>query len=334
MDSKTTDNSFYRYMDLKKNTISANTKRSYFYFFVKLYREGSWSKDYGVSGHEDLSWLQDHMEEVMEISIRTLALSTVRSRTSIFKDASKLLGFKDAYLYYSIEHVNLKKDLADVTKKQKRTAVQEKYKIDYNEYVDWMNEVTIIAIRLTNLPPHLIKFKDYEVIQEAFVLQLMYQNPLRRDIGDCRWYRDCVKASLGVPTNHKCNCVFRDDNQNYWLSLKDFKNQSTIGDQMFQLNDTCKYFLSHMMESDWNQTNSLLINKKKGRMTRDTFGRNCFKEYIKHLKSGKASRINDWRSAIVSWTFKGDTSMALRMDLAQAMCHSVRTQQQHYEKKD
>ena len=88
-----------------------------------------------------------------------------------------------------------------------------------------------------------------------------------------------------------------------------------------------------MMESDWNETNSLLVNKKQTDMTRDTFGRNCFPRYMEHLKSGKPSRINDWRSAIVTWTFKDDKSLAVRNELAQSMCHSATTAQQFYEKK-
>ena len=86
-----------------------------------------------------------------------------------------------------------------------------------------------------------------------------------------------------------------------------------------------------LAKSDLNKTSSLLLNRKKKPMTKETFAKLFQSTNQKY--TGVRSRNNDWRTCVVSHHFKDDSSLAKRKNLADRMCHAPTTAQEHYEKK-
>jgi len=169
------------------------------------------------------------------------------------------------------------------------------------------------------------------MVQEAIFLSIYYKYPLRRDLGDCLLLTSESQETDVIKTK---NYVVK-KNATYTLFLNAFKTAKKDGvvkcRKEFALSEKVLAYIDWVVKSPSNQTNSLLINQRCTPMTDHIFAKLFAKTMGKY--TGVESRINDWRSAKVSHTFRNDTPLSVREELADFMCNSVITQMTHYEKK-
>jgi hypothetical protein len=171
---------------------------------------------------------------------------------------------------------------------------------------------------------------EYLLVQEALVLLMYHNNPVRRDLGECQIFRTQMKPGI-MPTDEKINFVYRTEGK-YFFVLRQFKNDKRIGNHTTELSPEIITLVSWIMASPLNKTDSLLVNRKLLPMNRDIFGRTLFPGIMKKW-TGKASRMGDWRSAKVN-SLPLDATLLERQTLATKMCHAVSTQMSHYQKVD
>ena len=283
---------------------------------------------------DDLSWIDLNAENIItEMEVRFQNKNTLRSRISHFTEVCKCLGFMKSWKTFSDKHKKLWKDLQSLPK-QTRTAKQEEMKIEYTDFKSAVKKSQKIANKILKEDPNAetTEFDIYLMVQEALFLSIYFKFPLRRDIGDCSIIRNQDERRGKDLT--KINYVERGVKGNKWyLFLNSFKNVKKVEkkDRIFDLGKQIGKYLNWIANSKINNTDSLLLNQKRQRMTRDTFSK-LFQDTNERY-TGKRSRNNDWRSSVVSFHFKDDTSLDEREKLAKKMTHSTTTQMLHYEKK-
>lgn len=312
-----------------KPDIAEGTKEQYKIAVNKSYRECQFTTCGNCDCKDNLFWIEKHHEQLYEELKSRLTLSTLRTRTNVFKEISCQMGYRNAYIFFGKKHKELFTELKKQTLKQERTPRQEELKIDYNAFKAGMDTAYDIALKI--IENDSITPSDYLLVQEAFIMCCYFDYPLRRDLADCVLFREPVGWIDTLPTDEKVNCIFKDCNGDFWLSLKCFKNVKSYGDVCYKLGERCGILLDWIMKSPVNTTDSVLINESLGAMNRDTFGRNTFTKLMMKY-TGKPSRCNDWRSCVPSYIFNGSNPLAERQELARRMCHSVGTQMAHYEK--
>ena len=306
---------------------SKNTTNLYAMCLRKLHERGNFD-----CSANDLCFLQDHATCIEIMTKWFPKESTRRQQISILQSVSNCLGFTESALQYTKVSSMLWEKNKENQKKQELTERQEKNWVTAKQYN--------LAVKksIENAKQSLLKdpnseeatFQDYLAVQEALILQFYKLYPLRNDLVDTIFVREPVTKKSWSPDNDK-NYVFK-KGKSFYLMLNRYKTWKQYGRQTFLIKSPMTKYCRWLFEDKkYNQTDGLILTNSCTRMTRNNFSR-CFADIMEKYTGVRASTCS-LRHCVISETFKNDSKLTKREELAKKMLHSVATQQGCYEKK-